>query len=232
MIRAVIFDFNGVLVDDEAMHCQFLRDVLAEEGITITEAQYHDEYLGYDDRGCFEVALTRHGQTATDARIADLTARKSALYDAWARTSLRAFPGAVEAVHALADRWPLAICSGALRGEIEAALDGLNLDDAFEAIIAAEDTARCKPDPEGYFLALDALRSLGHNGLEAGHCLVIEDSLAGIAAGKSAGMWVVAVPHSYPEAELRAAGADAIITNLADLNPDAVRRLFFPEVSP
>jgi HAD superfamily hydrolase (TIGR01509 family) len=232
MIRAVIFDFNGVLVDDEAIHCRFLREILAEEGIAVSEAQYHAEYLGYDDRGCFEVALSRHGQVASPDRVAELIARKSARYDAWARESLESFPGAREAVRALAERWPLAICSGALRGEIEAALAGLGLDESFEAIIAAEDTERCKPDPEGYFLALDALRSTGNDGLEAAHCLVIEDSLAGVAAAKAAGMWTIAVLHSYTEDELRHAGADAILHNLADLNPEWVRRLFLPEVSP
>lgn len=232
MIRAVIFDFNGVIVDDEAMHCQFLREVLAEEGIALSEAEYHAEYLGYDDRGCFEVALERNGEVATEARIAELIVRKSALYDAWARSGLKAFPGVKEAVTALAERWPLAICSGALRGEIEAALEGLGLEAAFEVIIAAEDTERCKPDPEGYFLALDALRSAGTTGLEAGHCLVIEDSLAGVAAAKAAGMWVVAVTHTYPEAELRASGADAVVDSLVELNPDWVLRLFLPEVSP
>ncbi len=232
MIRAVIFDFNGVLVDDEAMHCQFLREILAEEGIALSEERYHEEYLGYDDRGCFEVALERHGEVATEERVADLIARKSALYDAWARTGLKAFPGAREAVLGLAKRWPLAICSGALRGEIESALEGLGLGDAFEVIIASEDTERCKPDPEGYFLALDALRSAGFTGLEAGHCLVIEDSLAGVAAAKAAGMWAVAVTHTYTEAELRDSGADVVVSRLSELSPDSVRRLFFPEVSP
>jgi HAD superfamily hydrolase (TIGR01509 family) len=232
MIRAVIFDFNGVLVDDEHVHFELLRDVLAEEGITLSERAYYDEYLGYDDRGCFETALVRAGQPLDSARIEGLIARKAARYATRAEGGLKLFPGASGAVAGLAEAWPVAVCSGALRPEIEYGLGRLGVREHVAAIIAAEDTDRCKPDPEGYFLALDALRADGHEDLEAGHCLVFEDSLAGVESGKAAGMWVVGVTHTYPADELRRAGADATIASLAPLNPDWVRRMFAPEVSP
>ncbi len=142
------------------------------------------------------------------------------------------FPGAVAAVRACAARWPVAICSGALRAEIDFALDLMGVLDRVEAVISAEDTDRCKPDPEGYFLALDALRSVGHEDLEAGHCLVLEDSLAGVQAAKAAGMWAVGVAHSYPADALRQAGADTVLEHLEAFGPEAVARLFDPEVSP
>lgn len=232
MIRAVIFDFNGVLVDDEAVHCELLRQVLAEEGVSLTEREYLDEYLGYDDRGCFETALRRAGQAAGDDRIADLIERKAARYAELAEHGLKLFDGAADAVRRLAEDWPVAVCSGALRDEIDYGLGRLGVADEVSAIVAAEDTERCKPDPEGYFLALDALRSAVAAGLEAGHCLVIEDSLAGVQAAKAAGMWVVGVTHTYPADQLRAAGADAILERLSELGPEWVRCLFTPEVSP
>lgn len=232
MIRSIILDYNGVLVDDERVHFELLRDVLSEEGIALTEPQYDAEYLGFDDRGCFETALARAGQAGPPARIDELIARKAARYAGRAERGLKLFPGAAEAVVALSGRWPLAVCSGALRAEIECGLDRLGVRDRIEAIIAAEDTDRCKPDPEGYFLALDALRSLGHEDLEAAHCLVVEDSLAGVEAGKAAGMWVVAVAHTYPADALRGAGADAVLDRLAGLTPETIRRLFLPDVSP
>ena len=232
MIRAVIFDFNGVLVDDEAVHFELFREVLAAEGVAITERAYRDRYLGYDDRGCFEAALADAGRVTPWALIDDLIARKARRYLQVARAGLKIFPGAPESLAALAGRWPVAICSGALRPEIELALGLMGRRDSVRAVISAEDTTRCKPDPEGYLLALDALRSQEGEDLEAAHCLVIEDSLAGIQAAKAAGMWAIGVDHTYPEAELRAAGADAVLPGLASLAPPWVERFFAPEVSP
>lgn len=232
MIRAIIYDFNGVLVDDEMVHFALFRDVLAEQGVELTERDYLDEYLGYDDQGCFEIALSRAGQDANQQRVAELIRQKAERYIHAAESGLRFFPGAAEGVAAMADCWPVAVCSGALRAEIEYALDRLEIRDRVAAIIAAEDTTRCKPDPEGYFLALDALRSTLGPDFEAGHCLVVEDSLAGIQAAKAAGMWVVAVSHTYREPELRRAGADAVVVGIADVNPRWVRGFFAPEVSP
>jgi HAD superfamily hydrolase (TIGR01509 family) len=232
MIRAIVFDFNGVLVDDEHVHFELLRDILGEEGVAITEQDYAEEYLGYDDRTCFEVALGRAGQEVGRERIEALIARKADRYAEAAERGLRIFPGAVAAVRALADRWPVAVCSGALLAEIELALGRMGVRDRVEAIISAEDTDRCKPDPEGYFLTLDALRSTGREDLEAGHCLVFEDSLAGIRSAKAAGMWAVGVAHTYAPDALREAGADAVLDSLSGLTPEGVTRLFTPEVSP
>src|SRR5437899_1657340 len=118
MIRAVIFDFNGVLVDDEPVHFALFREILAEEGVALSDRQYHDEYLGCDDRGTFELALSRAGRPAGRHRIDTLIARKAGRYAAFAEMGLRFFPGAAESLVALADRWPIAICSGALKAEI------------------------------------------------------------------------------------------------------------------
>ena len=226
MIRAVIFDFNGVLVDDEHVHCELLRAVLAEEGIPLTNEEYHARYLGYDDRGCFGVALAEAGQDVSPARVDALIARKAERYAAAAEHGLRIFPGAAECVRSLAARWPLAICSGALRAEITFALERLGCRDLVAAIIAAEDTTRCKPDPQGYLLALDALRARAGGALEPGECLVIEDSLAGVESAKAARMNAVAVLHTYTDPELHAAGADAIVPTLADVTPAWVAERF------
>ena len=232
MIRAVIFDFNGVLVDDEIVHFELFRDVLAEEGLGLTERQYHETYLGYDDRRCFEEVFKDSGQILAPERASALVARKGDRYVERAEGGLRYFPAAAECVEAMADRWPVAINSGALRGEIECALRRLGVLDRVSAIVSAEEALRCKPDPEGYLLALDALRSRHGEDVEAAHCLVLEDSLAGIQSAKGAGMWAVGVSNTYDAESLRGAGADAVIDGLEGFGPDAVERLFAPEVSP
>src|SRR5437870_2648545 len=113
MIQAVIFDFNGVLIDDEQVHFELFREVLAREGVELTSRRYHERYLGYDDRVCFEVALADAGQAADRERVEALVARKADRYVERAREGLRSFPGAIACVSAVAARWPVAICSGA-----------------------------------------------------------------------------------------------------------------------
>lgn len=232
MIRAVVFDFNGVLVDDESLHFALFQEVLAEEGVELTEAMYHDKYLGYDDIRCFEAVLIDSGRAVDADSIAALVDRKALRYLPRAESGLRVFPSAADCVRAMAERWPVAINSGALRPEIEFALRKMNVRQQVAAIVSAEDTAMCKPDPEGYLLALDSLRAQSNEGLEAGHCLVFEDSLAGIRSAKGAGMWVVGVSNTYSETELREAGADAVTRGLEGINPAWVDRLFAPEITP
>ncbi|WP_165221808.1 HAD family hydrolase [Aquisphaera insulae] len=229
MIQAVIFDFNGVLVDDESVHFELFREVLAEEGVTITDRDYHERYLGYDDRGCFAAALADVGRSADDARLNELIARKARRYVDVADQGLRYFPRAGETLDELSARWPVAINSGALRQEIEYALRRIDRLGRISAIVAAEDAHKCKPDPAGYLQALDALRehlaarspSTPAAGpfLDASNCLVIEDSLAGIVSAKGAGMWAVGITHTYNAPQLRQSGADAIIHGLDQLTP-------------
>jgi beta-phosphoglucomutase-like phosphatase (HAD superfamily) len=231
MIRAVIFDFNGVLVDDEHVHFELFREILAEEGVTISAEQYHERYLGLDDRGCFEAALVDAGQRADGSRLDDLIARKARRYITAAAAGLRFFPDAATCLATLAGCWPLAINSGALRPEIEFALDRLDCRDRVAAIVSAEDTTRCKPDPQGYLLALDALRRHPGDGpaladLRPEHCVVVEDSLAGVASAKGANMWAVGITHTYGAEALREAGADAIIDGLETLTPDWITSRF------
>ncbi len=111
----MIFDFNGVLVDDEAIHFSLFREILAPEGVTITERDYHERYLGYDDRGCFEAALSDRGLIADRERIDRLIVKKAQRYFEVAEHDLRFFPDAAQTLKTLAARWPVAICSGALR---------------------------------------------------------------------------------------------------------------------
>jgi beta-phosphoglucomutase len=228
-IGAVIFDFNGVLIDDESVHFALFQEVLAQEGVTITERDYHERYLGYDDRGCFDAALQDAGQHADRARLDDLIARKARRYIEAAERGLRFFPAAAETLRSIAARWPVAINSGALRPEIEYALRRMDCLDRVAAIVSAEDTDRCKPDPEGYRLAFEALRAHGRAAtadLAPAACLVIEDSLAGIASAKAAGMRAVGVSTTYAAEQLREAGADDVVEALAAFTPEWIERRF------
>jgi beta-phosphoglucomutase-like phosphatase (HAD superfamily) len=241
-IEAVIFDFNGVLIDDEAVHFALFRDILAEEGVTISEQDYQERYLGYDDRGCFQAALADAALASSPERLDELIARKARRYLEVADEGLIFFPAAAETLKSLAAHWPLAICSGALRSEIEHALRRLDRLDCVAVVISAEDTDRCKPDPEGFRMALAGLQDYVESGrathranapggnerapLTSAQCLVVEDSLAGIISAKRAGMRTVGVTHTYPATQLAEAGADAIVTTLETLTPSWIRETF------
>ena len=221
-MRAVLFDFDGVLVNSEPLHFHALRDALLPEGIAIGKEDYLRFYLAYDDRQAIRLALERHGEAYDGRRVQALAERKAELFE----ESLRRvpfFPGACELVRALEREVPLAIVSGALRGEIEAILTAGGLADAFATIVGADDVRQGKPHPEPYLSGLARLRPLAP-GLEAGECLVFEDSMAGIASARAAGMKVVGVAHSYPAGKLSA--AHLVIEALAEAHLEELRALF------
>jgi HAD superfamily hydrolase (TIGR01509 family) len=212
---ATLFDFNGVLVDDEHVHLAAFRDVLAPRGIAVTEQAYVERYLGFDDVGAFRAMLLDSGQSASDDEVAALVRAKKPAYMKRIEEGLKIFPGAVDLVRRRAERGVVGIVSGALEDEIRYCLDRMGVLSLVSFIVAAEHTKACKPDPEGYALGLDALAKAGAKGARV---TVLEDSVAGIQAAKALGLRCVGVTHSYPAETLRAAGADAIVEALAELD--------------
>lgn len=221
-MRAVLFDFDGVLVDSEPLHYRAMRDALLPEGIVVDEASYAREYLAYDDRGAIRLALERHGRPAGRADVERAAARKARLFEAL-MPEIAFFPGAQRLARELAREVPLAIASGALSVEIEAMLRAGGVRDAFSAVVGADQVTHGKPDPEPYIQAMRAVASLAP-GLLPSDCLVFEDSMPGIAAALAAGMKVVAVTNSYPAARL--GGAHRIVSTLEGLTPLELRRWF------
>ena len=217
MLRAVIFDFNGIIVDDEPIHFKLFQRVLGEEGIVLTEQDYYARYLGFDDRGAFMAGFRENNRAVSADKLQELIERKAEYYQEAIRNHVTVFPGVKELVADLAQTLPLAVASGALRHEIETILKTLGLLDYFRAIVAAEDVTQGKPEPEIYLKALAALngRRGGSKPNEAADCVVIEDSKEGIRGARRAGMKCLAVTNSHP-AELLA-DADAVVKSLEDV---------------
>ncbi len=213
MIRAVVFDFNGLIVNDEHLHYLTFAEQLANHGVNLTEELYNDRYLGYDDRGCFTAALGDFGKPCSAEILRKLIDDKAVRYLELARRELVFFPGVAESVKRLAEHVPLAVCSGALRAEVLLGLEIAGISECFLGVLAAEDTAACKPDPEGYLKAIALLKSK-HRELVAAEITAVEDSLAGIEAAKLAGMQVAAIPNSYPVDKLQKAGPTVIVPDL------------------
>jgi beta-phosphoglucomutase len=229
VLRAILFDFNGVLVDDEPVHLEMFQRVLAEEGVALTAEDYYGRHLGMDDRGCFAAVLAGAGETAAVPRLMRLIARKATYYQERMRQGgYPLFPGAAEVVTAAAGAGlMLGVVSGALRQEVEGALRQAGLSELFKVLVTAEDVAFGKPDPEGYRRALEALNSqppLPERLLHPHEVLAVEDSPAGLAAAAAIGLVTLGVAQTYPPEALR--DADQVAASVKELTLDHLERLY------
>jgi beta-phosphoglucomutase len=216
MLRALIFDFDGVIADSEPIHFAVFQRVLGDKGFFLSQEEYYADYLGYDDKGCFAAFLTAHGHPMTPETIDDLVKQKAAAYFDYIKERPVIFPGVCDFIHEAATRHPLAVCSGALRHEIEFILEQAGIRKAFEHITSAEDVIHGKPNPEGFLHALAALNEQGASRfMIPSEFLVIEDSLPGIRGAHAAGMKVLAVANTNRPEELQE--ADAVTSSLADV---------------
>jgi len=225
-LRALIFDFDGIIANTEPLHFAGLRQTLKEIGIELTEAEYYADYLGYDDRGCFIAALTANGRPIDPATLSRLMKRKAVAYLESVKHHQVIFPGIPEFVRDAARIYPLAIASGALRHEIEYILEEAGLRKDFLHIISAEDVTKGKPDPQPFLMAWKALQQQDA-GLTTASCLVIEDSLPGIRGAKAAGMKVLAVTNTHTVQDLHE--AHAITHSLKDTRLADLRMRLWPE---
>ena len=225
MLRAVIFDFNGILVDDEPVHLELFQRVLREQGITLESEDYFGRYLGLDDWGCFSAAYRDHGLPLDERQLGELIRRKAAYYQETIEDRLTIFPGVATLIPALSPKYPLAIASGALRHEIEMILGKIGLRSSFQAIASAEDVSEGKPNPEIFLKAL-ALLNLRRAAplIQPAECLAVEDSRDGILAATGAGMKCLAVTNSYPASEF--AGVEAVVASLNEVTVSSLEALF------
>jgi len=225
MLRAVIFDFNGIIVNDEPIHFRLFQRVFAEEGITLTEEDYYARYLGFDDRGAFEAGYSDNNRSLNADQLAELIARKAVYYQQAIRDHVEIFPGVKHLIASLTNNLPLAVASGALRSEIEAILMTAGLIDAFGVIVSAEDVTHGKPEPEIFLKALTALNASAPTDapIVAADCVVIEDSKEGIKGARRAGMKCLAVTNSHP-AELLSE-ADTIVGSLETVSLATLQKL-------
>ena len=207
-LRAIVFDFDGVIANSEPIHFQAFRDVLAGEGLPLSERDYYDRYLGFDDVGVLRAVGVDTG------RIDDLVKQKAVRVEALERDVSVLFPGAAAAIRRLAASVPLAIASGSIGADIHRVLARENLAQFFAAVVSADDTSRSKPAPDPYLRAVACLDAACGGRLAARECVAIEDSQWGLESARAAGLKTVGITHTYD--------ADALT---ADLVIDALDRL-------
>jgi len=223
-LHAIVFDFDGVIADSERLHLRAYQEVLAPEGITMSNADYFARYLGYDDVGVFKALGRDHDVPMDEHRVSELIARKGQRYESLAAAGEMLFAGAADFIRAAAAAVPIAIASGALTHEIEEVLDRAGLRPLFPVIVGADQTEHSKPHPDPYNAAFDRLRSHSGRDLMAHQTVAIEDSRWGLVSARAAGLRCVAVTNTYSDAELRA-DAELVVPGLNTLTLDALDAL-------
>lgn len=191
----IIFDFDGVIVDSEPVHEAALLEAARTLGMSFTHQQYLDELIGFDDRDFYPALCRLNARSVVQSEWQSFfAAKKPAVKKALASGAAAPYPGTIRLINeAIRREVPIAVCSGALRAEIEIVLDALSLRSVFRAIVSADDVAHSKPDPAGYRMAAKSL------GLDPAECAAIEDTPTGCQSAIGAGVAVVAVGHSLPK---------------------------------
>lgn len=224
MLRAVIFDFDGVITDSEILHFRAFNAVLSQHGLQLTKQQYYRDCLGLTDSDCYKTLIDEGRLTLAETQIPNLVQQKTRVFEGLARTEGKIIEGVREFLDILsAARVPIAICSGALLAEIELILEEARLRSYFDVVVSAEEVERGKPDPQGFLLALRKLIDLWDEPIAPESCVVIEDSHWGLKAAEAAGMRTIAVTNTYDADRLKL--ADKVVTRLDELTMEDLRQL-------
>lgn len=225
-LKAVLFDFNGIIINDEPLHEQLIEQLLIEENLRLKPGEYRELCLGRSDRACLSDLLTRRGRIVTDDYLKRLIERKAHAYRQKLETleKLPIYSGLTDFIDQLrVAQLAIGVVSGAIRSEVEFVLQQAQLASYVSVIVAGDDIQASKPDPEGYLLGVERLNQQ-HPELKVQpqECLAIEDTFAGIAAAKRAGMQVVGVANTYPF-HMMQRHANWAVDYLSDLELDRVR---------
>ncbi len=218
----VIFDCDGVLVDSEVLACEAVSRQLRRHGVEISRAEVMRRFLGRSRAEIERYYLDLQGVPLPDSFADDLAAETRKAFTG----TLAAMPHADALLRQM--RTPYCLASSSDRQRVEFSLNSTGLSPYFmDRIFTASQVARAKPAPDLFLLAAERMQC------DAARCLVIEDSISGVTAGKAAGMrvWGFIGGSHYADRDgenpLRAAGADCVFSRLADiahaLNPGSVR---------
>lgn len=232
-LKAVLFDFNGIIINDEVIHRQLTEEMLLTENLIIKPGEFEQVCLGRSDRACFKELLESRGRVVSDEYLAKLLSQKTNNYATILGKveELPLYPGVKELISQISsDNLRLGLVSGALRKDIELVLERANLTEYFEVIVSTDDVATSKPEPEGYLLAVELLNKKHPElDLKSSECLVIEDTPAGIQSAKNAGMQVVAAAHTYPFHMLQRQ-ANWTVDYLSDIELERIKSFFLENI--
>jgi len=228
MIKAVFFDFNGVIIDDETIQMKAYQEVLSGHDVPLTEELYFGA-LGMDDRTFVRSMFEHAKKPLSDPLLEEVMVAKTDLHRQMIE-ELPLFPGVLTFLKAASREFQLGLVSMANIAEVSYVFQRANLTPLFTVIVTAEDASVCKPAPDCYLAGLMKLNEKRQQErmlpLLASECLAIEDSPPGIQSARAAGMKTLGVTNTVAEGALREAGADVVTKSLADWTPEAVKLVF------
>ena len=229
MIKAIFFDFNGVIIDDETIQMKAYQEVLRGHQIDLIEEWYFDA-LGMDDKTFVQAMFQRAKKPLTDPVLETVLGAKTDLHRQMIEDELPLFPGVLTFLKATSRHFSVGLVSMANKIEVGYVFERANLTPLFSVVVTAEDASVCKPAPDCYLAGLTKLNEKRQRERElpllASECLAIEDSPPGIQSARAAGMRTLGVTNTVSDEALRAAGADVVTKSLADWTVDAVKRLY------
>ena len=232
MIKAVLFNFNGIIINDEPIHQQLMEEILLEENLVLKPGEYQIMCLGRSDRGCLRDLLASRGRVVDENYLTRLLQKKAQGYVERIESleKLPLYPGLDDLIFKIrSSNLKLALVSGAIRKEIELVLHRSELTEYFKIIVAGDDITTSKPKPDGYLLAVERLsQEYPELNLLANECLAVEDTLAGIQAAKAANMKVVGVANTYPFHMLQRQ-ANWTVDYLTELELERIQEIYAPK---
>ncbi|KAB8332980.1 HAD family phosphatase [Scytonema tolypothrichoides VB-61278] len=228
-LKAVLFDFNGVIINDESIQERLIEQIMLEENLILKRREYRKVCLGKCDRPCLIDLLATRGRILNDAELTQLLNRKAQNYalELEKIEELPLYPGLDDFILQVCSRnLKLGLVSGAVRQEIQVVLKRTKLAEHFQVIVASDDITTSKPEPDGYLLAVERLnQEYPDLNLQPQECLAIEDTPAGIQAAKRAGMQVVGVANTYPFHMLQRC-CNWTVDDLTDLELERVQEVY------
>lgn len=201
-LKAILFDFNGVIINDEPIHRELISQILLEENLAPSVTEFQQICLGRSDRICLRELLLHRGRVISDQYLDKLIEKKAQRYREKLSqlNELPIYPDLLGFLKKVTEKGlKIGLVTGALRSEVDLVLKQGGIESYFSVIVTGDDIKTSKPQPDGYLLAVERFNRVDFNlQLHPSDCLVIEDSPAGIEAAKRARMQVVGIANTYP----------------------------------